>query len=115
MKIYFAGSIRGGRDDRQLYADIIKLLRNHGEVLTEHVGNDALSSYGEQHFTNEYIYNRDVEWLMSADVVIAEVTTPSLGVGYEIAKAEDAGKKCCAYTVRKKASPCRQCSRGMKI
>ena len=27
---------------------------------------------------------RDMEWLQSADLVIAEVTTPSLGVGYEL-------------------------------
>ena len=29
-----------------------------------------------------------MEWLQSADAVIAEVTTPSLGVGYELGIAE---------------------------
>ena len=38
------------------------------------------------------IYVRDVEWLREADVVIAEVTTPSLGVGYEVARAAVMGK-----------------------
>jgi nucleoside 2-deoxyribosyltransferase len=39
-----------------------------------------------------FIYDRDVTWLQSADVVVAEVTTPSLGVGYEIALAESLKK-----------------------
>ncbi len=40
-----------------------------------------------------YIYNRDMDWLRSCDVVVAEVTQPSLGVGYEIAMAEAMKKK----------------------
>ena len=34
------------------------------------------------------IYDRDIKWLESADLVIAECTNPSLGVGYEMAYAE---------------------------
>ena len=37
----------------------------------------------------EDIYTRDMALLKSADVLVAEVSTPSLGVGYEIAKAEE--------------------------
>jgi len=37
MKIYFAGSIRGGRDDKELYLEIINLLGKYGKVLTEHI------------------------------------------------------------------------------
>lgn len=32
MKIYFAGSIRGGREDVALYLQIINYLKNFGEV-----------------------------------------------------------------------------------
>ncbi len=84
MKIYFAGSIRGGRDDANLYLDIITHLKNYGEVLTEHVGDKKLSNLGENGKSDEYIYNRDLEWLLQSEVIVAEVTTPSLGVGYEI-------------------------------
>ena len=35
-----------------------------------------------------YIYERDTEWLRSSDVLIAECTNPSHGVGYELAYAE---------------------------
>jgi len=98
MKIYFAGSIRGGRNDKQLYADIINTLSPYGVVLTEHVGDQKLTAFGEYGPTDQYIYNRDMNWLKEADVVVAEVSTPSLGVGYELAKAEEWGKKIlCLY------------------
>lgn len=38
MKIYFAGSITGGRDDQPIYARLIEELKTHGEVLSQHVG-----------------------------------------------------------------------------
>lgn len=38
MQIYFCGSIRGGRQDQELYFRIINQLRSYGEVLTEHIG-----------------------------------------------------------------------------
>ncbi len=88
MKIYFAGSIRGGRTDKELYLEIIQLLTKYGKVLTEHIGDPALSSMGEDGPNDQYIYKRDLKWLTSADVIVAEVTTPSLGVGYEIGKSE---------------------------
>ena len=40
LKIYFCGSIQGGRQDAALYAQLIKKLQAYGEVLTEHVGSD---------------------------------------------------------------------------
>ena len=97
MKIYFAGSIRGGRDDAALYADIIKILGNYGEVLTEHIGLKDLTSQGEER-TAEEIYERDMDWLLSSDAIVAEVTTVSLGVGYELGEAVAVGKRVlCLY------------------
>ena len=98
MKIYFAGSIRGGDGDRALYAEIIDMLRHYGTVLTEHVGNAKLSSYGEAHLSDKEIYERDIVWLKSADAVVAEVTMSSVGVGYELGFAEALGKQIlCLY------------------
>ena len=84
MKIYFAGAIRGGRKDADLYFKIINYLENYGIVLTEHVGSTELSEKGEVSKTDNDIFKRDLNWLQSADVVVAEVSTPSLGVGYEL-------------------------------
>lgn len=98
MKIYFAGSIRGGRDDKELYSEIIKKLSVLGTVATEHIGNKELSSYGETQLSNKDICSRDIEWLTESDIIIAEVTTASTGVGYELGIAEKLQKKIlCLY------------------
>lgn len=47
MKIYFAGSIRGGREDKEIYLQIVALLRKFGAVLSEHVGDQSLTSLGD--------------------------------------------------------------------
>jgi hypothetical protein len=97
MKIYFAGSIRGGRQDAALYYEIVQQLRTHGEVLTEHVGDSELDVLG-QDIGDRQIHDRDLEWLRDSDYLVAEVTNPSLGVGYEIAKASEWGKQVlCLY------------------
>lgn len=98
LKIYFAGSVRSGRDDKEIYQKMIKILSDYGEILTEHIGSANLSSMGEQNKTDEFIYNRDMNWVKSADVIIAEVSTPSLGVGYELGISETMKKDIlCVY------------------
>jgi nucleoside 2-deoxyribosyltransferase len=87
LKIYFAGSIRGGRADAELYQKIIDNIKKYGEVLTEHVGDDNVLNNGEKNKSDKYIHDRDLEWVKKSDLMIAEVSTPSLGVGYEIAMA----------------------------
>ena len=91
MKIYFGGSIRGGREDAELYAYMIKELKKYGTVLTEHIGNDALLT-PEYEGSDQNIWQKDTAWLRECDMVIAECTAPSLGVGYELAYAERHGK-----------------------
>ncbi len=88
MKIYFAGAISGGRNDVKIYEKIITYLGSIGQVLTEHVGDQNLGNMGEKECIDMGIYKRDLKWLQSADAVVAEVTTPSLGVGYELGIAE---------------------------
>ena len=93
MKIYFAGSIRGGRDDAELYAKIIAFMKEKGHtVLTEHIGAPTLTAMGEVDKSDKTIYTQDTSWLLESDVVIAECSTASLGVGYELAFAETHGK-----------------------
>lgn len=92
-KVYFAGSIRGGRHDAELYHLIIEHIKKTDIVLTEHVGK-ADYHIDEQGLLDEAIYNQDISWLNECDLLIAECTTPSLGVGYELAYAEKIGKPC---------------------
>lgn len=84
LKIYFAGSIRGGREDATVYFAMIAFLRTFGEVMTEHVGDLELSEKGDDGPNDRYIHDRDMAWLKCCDLVVAEVTKPSLGVGYEL-------------------------------
>ena len=101
MKIYFAASIRGGRDDKSIYFEIIKLLQRYGTVLTEHIADKNLNDLGESSLDDKKIHDRDMNWLLESDIVIAEVTNPSLGVGYEIGRAVQNDKKIiCLYKVK---------------
>lgn len=90
--IYFAGSIRGGRADAALYARVIAHMNERHKVLTEHIGSPSLFPTTERGMTDEAIYAQDTAWLERCDIVIAECSTPSLGVGYEMAYAETLGK-----------------------
>lgn len=87
-KVYFAGSIRGGRADAELYGRVIRHIQKENIVLTEHIGDLSLSKLEGVENSDVAIYEQDTAWLREADLVIAECTTPSLGVGYELAYAE---------------------------
>ena len=86
-KIYFAGSIRGGRVDANLYQRLIAYLQRTDTVLTEHVGSKELQLMEQGRDRDAWIYDRDMAWLRQSDLVVAECTCPSLGVGYELASA----------------------------
>ena len=70
MQIYFAASIRGGRDDWTAYLEIVKQLREYGEVLTEHIGDAELSTAGED-IGDRNVHDRDLGWLKSSDCLVA--------------------------------------------
>ncbi|AZQ64473.1 nucleoside 2-deoxyribosyltransferase [Flammeovirga pectinis] len=89
MKIYFSGAIRGGREDAELYAEIITHLQQYGDVLTEHIGQMDLQ---EKMITDKEIHDQDLNWLIESDIIIAEVTVPSLGVGYELGRGVEMKK-----------------------
>ena len=91
-KIYFCGSIRGGREDAALYGKAIRLMQEKDVVLTEHIGNVAYSAVPRSPEGDREIYAQDTAWLRESDLVIAECSTPSLGVGYELAFAEQLRK-----------------------
>ncbi|XP_040905095.1 2'-deoxynucleoside 5'-phosphate N-hydrolase 1 [Toxotes jaculatrix] len=95
MKIYFCGSIRGGRDDAHLYRKIVDKLQSYGTVLTEHVSSTTLTDRGEDASAagDKFIHDRDMDWLQQSDAVVAEVTQPSLGVGYELGQVVAMKKK----------------------
>jgi nucleoside 2-deoxyribosyltransferase len=91
-RIYFCGSIKGGRQLASTYEKIIGILKTFGEVLTEHVGLPYGSGDIDGDLSGKEIHDRDMQWIRESDVIIAEVTLPSLGVGYEIGRAVELKK-----------------------
>jgi nucleoside 2-deoxyribosyltransferase len=89
-KIYFACSIRGG-GDKSIYPKIVKLISANSTLLTEIFIEDGLRTEGST-LPEDHIYKRDITWIKEANAIIAEVTNPSLGVGYELAYAENLKK-----------------------
>ncbi|MDP2846209.1 MAG: nucleoside 2-deoxyribosyltransferase [Candidatus Methanoperedens sp.] len=98
MKIFFAGSIRGGRSMLSEYRQIVALLKKLGhEVVSEHVASSGLEE-AEARLTEEEIFNSDLGFIDECDCIVADVTVPSIGVGYEICYAVSRGKRVlCVY------------------
>lgn len=87
MKIYFSASISGGRKYLAIYKKIVAYLKqNNHVVLTDHIIVDNIFEF-ENKWSPTEIFERDIRFLNECDVMIAEVSNPSLGVGYEICYA----------------------------
>jgi nucleoside 2-deoxyribosyltransferase len=97
MNIYFSCSITGGRQDQAVYAAIVDHLLAQGhKVPTAHLSSEQILAE-ETVIEPREVYDRDLNWVEECDALIAEVSTPSHGVGYEIALALFLGKPvfCC--------------------
>ena len=92
MNIYFACSITGGRDFESVYQTITKALTEDcHDVPTAHLAKTGVTSL-EAMLDPQDVYTRDITWIRASDALIAEVSIPSHGVGYEIGFALGLGK-----------------------
>ncbi len=92
MKIYVSGSIYGGRQKIETYKTIINALEKYGEVCDKQIIDEDVLKKEEFQSDEEIFKGLEVQ-LKTADIVFAEVTGPSLGVGYERGFADQLGKK----------------------
>jgi nucleoside 2-deoxyribosyltransferase len=93
MNIYFACSITGGREFESVYQAMVRALTEAAhEVPTAHLAESGIPALEAQIPASE-VYARDVTWIRNCDVLIAEVSVPSHGVGYEIGFALGLGKR----------------------
>jgi 2'-deoxynucleoside 5'-phosphate N-hydrolase len=93
MNIYFACSITGGRAFEAVYQALTAALLADGHVVpTAHLADSGVLQL-EAVVSPAEVYERDVAWIREADALIAEVSAPSHGVGYEVACALHAGKR----------------------
>ena len=87
LTIYFGGSISGGREDAAHYRTLVTALEADGHrVLAGAVASESVGAGGEP-LDSAAIFERDLRWIAEADLLVAEVSMPSTGVGYEIATA----------------------------
>ena len=98
MKIYFSGSISGGREHEAIYQHVVAHLQAQGHhVLSAHVA-DPVALEIEHHMPPREVFERDSNWVKECEAMVAEVSTPSLGVGYEYSLAVQLGKPVlCVY------------------
>jgi nucleoside 2-deoxyribosyltransferase len=87
MRVFLSASIRGGRQMLSTYMEMCNYLQDSGhKVLSWHVADPELEKT-ESLLSEEEIYIRDMQFLEKSECMIAEVSTPSIGVGYEICSA----------------------------
>jgi nucleoside 2-deoxyribosyltransferase len=92
MNIYFACSITGGREFESVYQAIVHALAEDSHVVpTAHLAESGVMTLEAVIDPNE-VYARDVAWIRDCAVLIAEVSMPSHGVGYEIGFSLGLGK-----------------------
>lgn len=105
MKIYFSCSITGGRNEESVYQQLVEAMEQMGhDVPTAHLASPEVMEM-EKIVLPEEIFTRDMAWLEESDVVVAEVSTPSHGVGYEVAVGLLRGKPVfCCYQADKRVS-----------
>ena len=97
MTIYLACTVRGDRGGVLAGRAICERLQRHGhEVLTTHLLADDVDT-AEAQVTEHQLFRRDLEWLTSCDVLVAEASGSSYGVGFEVGyvlgRAETTGQR----------------------
>jgi nucleoside 2-deoxyribosyltransferase len=92
MQVYFAGTIVGDRRHLRVYQSIVEHVQSAGHAVpTAHVAREDVLTEESIH-TPRQVYDRDVAWIRGCDCLVAEVSAPSLGVGYEVCYALGRGK-----------------------
>ena len=87
MNVYFACSITGGRQDEAIYQKLVDTLHEAGHEVPTALLAGAEVVQLEGIVQADDIYARDTAWIRGCDLLLAEVSTPSHGVGYEIGYA----------------------------
>ena len=106
MNIYFSCSITGGRDDQHIYQKMVDFMVARWPTKCPPLIFPKRKCWRMSAVVSALeVYQRDVNWVNECDVLIAEVSTPSHGVGYEIALALQQEKRVlCCYQAGRKVS-----------
>ncbi|MCL5003668.1 MAG: nucleoside 2-deoxyribosyltransferase [Patescibacteria group bacterium] len=94
MKIYFAASLSGKAKYQKNYERIIDVLTGLGyKLVSDHVLNTEYNQVRDAS-DKELVkyYERTLKNISSADLVVAEVSQPTIGIGHEISIALEKNK-----------------------
>ena len=93
MNVYFACSVTGGRDFEAVYQILVRALTEDGHLVpTAHLAEVGVAAV-EATISAKEVYARDARWIRECNVLVAEVSVPSHGVGYETGFALSLGKR----------------------
>jgi 2'-deoxynucleoside 5'-phosphate N-hydrolase len=84
MQIYLACTVRGDRGAIAGLRALVTSLEAAGHtILTKHLLDDNVDG-AESALTERAVYERDIEWLEACDLLIADASGSSFGVGFEV-------------------------------
>jgi hypothetical protein len=84
VRIYLACTVRGDRGGVLAGRTICERLQQRGhEVLTTHLLADDVDA-AESTLSEHDVFRRDLDWLSRCDVLVAEASGSSYGVGFEV-------------------------------
>ena len=97
MRVYLACTVRGDRSGVAAGRAICDRLQANGHtVLTTHLLADDANER-EAALSEQDVFRRDLAWLTSCDVLVAEASGSSYGVGFEVgyvlARAKTSGQR----------------------
>ena len=97
MVIYLACTVRGDRGAIESARALAHWLEGAGHtVLTKHLLDDNVDA-AESALSEREVFERDLQWLHGADVLVAEASGSSYGVGFEVGyvlgRAERTGQR----------------------
>ena len=84
MQIYLACTVRGDRGAVAGLRALVAALESAGHtILTKHLLDDNVEG-AESALSERAVYERDMEWLDACDILIADASGSSFGVGFEV-------------------------------
>jgi hypothetical protein len=84
VHIYLACTVRGDRGAVAALRSLVAALEHGGHtILTKHLLDDDVDT-AEAALSEAAVYARDIDWLESCDVLIADASGSSFGVGFEV-------------------------------
>jgi 2'-deoxynucleoside 5'-phosphate N-hydrolase len=84
MIVYCAGAIKGDASFKEYYKEIVKIVKSFQHAALSEMNPEFHSAIP---LTDNQIFQRDIKWLEKSNMMIAEISGPSLGVGFEISYA----------------------------